>query len=152
MNAESIRIRIGSNPLDVAEAVAFVTDERGGGISVFLGTTRRVTGDRETLELEYDAYPEMAASEMRNLADRALEEHAVLRVYVAHRLGIVPAGEASVVIAVSAPHRGEAFAACRSLIDRLKTQVPIWKKEIYADGNEEWVQGALPEVRRDETE
>jgi len=147
MSADNIRIQIGSDRLDVGEAVSFVTDERCGGVAVFLGTTRGITGDRETIELEYDAYPEMAASEMRRFAAKALDDYDVLRVYVAHRLGIVPASEASVVIAVSAPHRGDAFAACRSLIDQLKAQVPIWKKEKYADGDEEWVKGTLPDVR-----
>jgi len=144
---EKVHVHIGTDTLLADEALAFVTDDAAGGIALFAGTTRRVTDDRETIELQYDAYEEMALSEMEKLATRALARWPLRRVYVAHRLGRVPCGEVSVLIAVSSPHRVEAFEACRSLIDGVKRQVPIWKKEQYADGGEEWVEGTLPDVQ-----
>ena len=143
---DRIHVHIGPAPLVAEDAVRFVTDERAGGIAVFAGTTRRYTDDRETVELEYEAYEEMAVSEMIRLAEDALDEYSLVKAYVAHRLGSVSHGESSVLIAVSAPHRDEAFWACRWLIDRVKSQVPIWKKEKYVDGSEEWVKGSVPAV------
>ena len=97
------------------------------------------------MQLSYDAYPEMAESEIRVIANEVLDKMDVCRVYVRHRLGVVPAGEASVLIAVSAPHRVAAFEGCRYLIDELKNRVPIWKKEHFSDGTEEGVEaGAEP--------
>lgn len=143
---ERIHVHIGTGTLAPEEAVAFVTEEAAGGIALFAGTTRRITGDRRTVELQYEAYEEMAVSEMEKLALKTLERWPIRKVYLAHRLGEVASGEVSVLIAVSAPHRGEAFEACRSLIDSVKGQIPIWKKERYADGGEEWVGGTLPAI------
>ena len=143
---ERVHVHIGTDTLRAEEALAFVTDDAAGGIALFAGTTRRITDDRETVELQYDAYEEMALSEMKKLATHALVRWPLRSVYLAHRLGRVPSGEVSVLIAVSSPHRAEAFEACRSLIDSVKRQVPIWKKEQYADGGEEWVEGTLPDL------
>ena len=138
---DTISVGLEKGLLDQAPAVDFVGDPRAGGIAVFTGVTRTQSGERETLKLSYDAYPEMAESEIRVIANEVLERMDVCRVYVRHRLGVVPAGEASVLIAVSAPHRVAAFEGCRYLIDELKKRVPIWKKEHFSDGTEEWVEG-----------
>jgi len=113
-----------------------------GAVTVFLGTTRseRRPDGRELVALDYEAYPDMAGAQLRDLAARARDRWPVLRLAVLHRTGRVPVGEPSVLIAVSTPHRAEAFEACRYAIDTLKSTVPIWKKEIYTDG-EEWVEG-----------
>ena len=98
------------------------------------------------MRLAYDAYAPMAAKTMRELADEAAGRWPVLKVCLLHRLGEVPPPEASVVVGVACAHRAAAFEACRWLIDTLKAQVPIWKREHYADGSTEWVQGQTPEV------
>ncbi|MEM6327977.1 MAG: molybdenum cofactor biosynthesis protein MoaE [Bacteroidota bacterium] len=111
-----------------------------GGTCLFLGTTRRWTGDEETPSLHYDVYREMAEAELRRLAETARERWDLVRVVAIHRTGAVPATEASVVCAASAAHRAPAFEACRWLIDTLKDHVPIWKQETRADGSTAWVQ------------
>lgn len=139
-------IQLTEAPLDVAAADAFLRTPAAGGIDLFVGTTRRWTAGRQTVRLAYEAYGAMAAKTMRALAAEAAERWPVQRVAVLHRLGEVPPPEASVVIGVACAHRAEAFAACRWLIDTLKVQVPIWKREHYADGSTEWVQGQTPRV------
>ena len=125
-------------------AVRFVTDPRAGGIDVFLGTTRaeRNAAGQDLLALDYEAYAEMAVGRMRQLAATARERWPVVRLALLHRTGRVPVAEPSVVIAVACPHRGDAFAACRWLIDALKADVPIWKQEVWADGSATWVHPA----------
>ncbi len=134
-------ITLTPDALSVAAAVAFVTDPAAGGIDVFLGTTRAETSvdGRQLLALDYDAYPEMAVAQLQRLVTTAREKWPVTRAAVLHRLGRVAVGEPSVVIAVSTPHRGDAFAACRFLIDQLKVDVPIWKQERWDDGTGTWV-------------
>lgn len=139
-------VYIGDEPLDVAAASDFLRVEEAGGVDLFLGTTRRWTGDRETVLLEYECYQSMAASEMERLLDEAEKKWPMSRACLLHRTGMVPLREVSVVVGVSTPHRDEAFKACRFLIDELKRRVPIWKKEQFADGSTEWVQGQLPPV------
>lgn len=143
-------IHLSTGPLDVAAADAFLRTERAGGIDLFVGTTRRWTDERETVRLAYDAYVPMAAKTMQALADEAADRWPVLRVCLLHRLDVVPVAEASVVVGVACAHRAEAFAACRWLIDTLKTRVPIWKREHYADGTTAWVQGQTPDVETPE--
>lgn len=133
--------------LPVVAAVSFLVPAddapeagRAGGTCVFLGTTRRWTGGEETPSLSYEAYREMAEAELARLAQTAQERWDLVRVVTIHRLGHVPAGEASVVCAASAAHRAPAFEACRWLIDTLKRDVPIWKQETRADGTVAWVQ------------
>jgi len=142
-------IHLTEAPLDTAAVDAFLRTEAAGGLTLFVGTTRRWTDGRETVRLAYDAYAPMAAKTMRSLVEEAAERWPVLRVAVGHRLGEVPPPEASVVIGVACAHRAAAFAACRWLIDTLKVQVPIWKQEHYADGTTEWVQGQTPNVGRE---
>ena len=133
-------------PFDDAVADAYLRDTRAGGLCLFHGTTRQWTDDKETVELSYEAFEPMAVKEMTRLVDEACDQWPLIRVVFWHRLDIVPVKESSVLIGVASAHRGPAFDACRYLIDRLKVQVPIWKKEHFADGSTEWVQGkSLPE-------
>ena len=129
---------IGSDPLDLDAVVAQVADPAAGAIATFVGTPRRHSRGRTVVHLEYDAYPEMAESEMARIAEAVQGRHDVLHVAMAHRTGHVPLGEASVIIAVSAAHRGPAMDACREAIDTLKQTVPVWKKEVF-EGGEEWI-------------
>jgi MoaE-MoaD fusion protein len=129
---------IGPDPLDLDAVVAQVADPAAGAVATFIGTTRTHSRGRTVVQLEYDAYPEMAESEMARIADRVKARHEILHVAIAHRTGHVPIGEASVVIAVSAAHRGPAMDACREVIDTLKHTVPVWKKEVF-EGGEEWI-------------
>lgn len=144
-------IQLQSAPLDVEAATVFLRVPAAGGIDLFLGTTRQWTDGRETTRLEYECYEPMALREMLRLAKRVRERWPAERVCLLHRLGLVPPAESSVVIGVATPHRAEAFAACRFMIDTLKTQVPIWKREVYADGHAEWITGdarpALASIR-----
>jgi MoaE-MoaD fusion protein len=129
---------IGPEPLDLDAVVAQVADPAAGAIATFVGTTRAQSRGRTVVHLEYDAYPEMAESEMARIADGVRGRHEVIHVAMAHRTGHVPIGEASVIIAVSAAHRGPAMDACRQAIDTLKQTVPVWKKEVF-QGGEEWI-------------
>jgi molybdopterin synthase catalytic subunit/molybdopterin converting factor small subunit len=128
----------GPDPLDLDAVVAQVADPAAGAIATFIGTTRAHSRGRTVVHLEYDAYPEMAESEMARIADEVKGRHEILQVAMAHRTGHVPIGEASVIIAVSAAHRGPAMDACREAIDTLKQTVPVWKKEVF-EGGEEWI-------------
>lgn len=139
-------IRIQEGPLLVEDVSEFLRVEDAGGVDVFLGTTRRWTDGRETVLLEYECYESMAAAEMARLLEEAGERWPVQRACLLHRTGEVPLRAISVIVGVSTPHRDAAFAACRYLIDELKQRVPIWKKERFADGRTEWVQGQLPPV------
>ncbi|MFT5143644.1 MAG: molybdopterin synthase catalytic subunit [Rhodothermales bacterium] len=126
--------------LDVGAADSALRDERAGGVCIFVGTTRRFTGESETAELRYDAFSEMAMEEMARLAKEAADKWPVVRAVLHHRTGVVRPAEASVLVGVACPHRGDAFEAARFLIDSLKERVPVWKKEIYSDGSTEWVE------------
>ena len=133
-------VRLQYKPLDVPAANSFLQAPEVGGIALFIGTTRKWTGRRETVRLEYEAYEEMALKEMQQLAEQAASEWPALhRVCIVHRLGTVPPEQASVLCGAASPHRAASFEACRWLIDHLKEQVPIWKREVYADGETEWV-------------
>jgi len=125
---------ITAGAIDSSRLLRAVRDPAAGAVVVFLGTTRNRNAGRRVVRLEYEAFASMAEREMRRLADEAKRRWPVARVAMAHRTGIVPVGEASVGIAVSAAHRAEAFAACHWLIDRLKEIVPIWKKEHFRGG------------------
>lgn len=129
---------VGPEPLDLDGVVRQVSDPTAGAIATFIGTTRTQSRGRTVVHLEYDAYPEMAEAEMARIAEAIRGRHDVLHVAIAHRTGHVPIGEASVIIAVSAAHRGPAMDACREAIDTLKQTVPVWKKEVF-EGGEEWI-------------
>ena len=136
--ADALSVAIGPEPLDLAALVELVSDPGAGAVASFLGTVRDNARGRGVEWLEYEAYDEMALSEMQGIAGDAIARHGCIRAAVAHRTGRVPIGDASVAVAVSAAHRAAALDACREIIDTLKQRAPIWKKERYADG-EEWI-------------
>jgi molybdopterin converting factor subunit 1 len=130
--------RITAEPLSLQACVDEVANDRAGAVATFTGTVRSESRGRQVLHLEYEAYTEMAEHVMAGLAAVLRERYALHDVAIHHRVGRVEIGEASVVIAVSAPHRHAALAACQDAIDALKETVPLWKKEVY-EGGEEWV-------------
>jgi molybdopterin synthase catalytic subunit/molybdopterin converting factor small subunit len=130
--------RLTEGPIDLDGVLAEVADERAGAVASFLGTTRLHSRGRSVVHLEYEAFPGMAERVMAEIAERLKERYDLCEVAIAHRVGRVGIGETSVAIAVSAPHRADALAACRDAIDTLKERVPLWKKEVY-EGGEEWI-------------
>lgn len=130
--------RLVEGPLDVAAVLREVETPEAGALASFVGTVRRRSRDRDVVHLEYEAFEEMAEPLLSRLGDELTERYGLCAVAIHHRLGRVEIGEASVVIAVSAPHRSAALDACRDAIETLKTTIPLWKKEVYA-GGEEWI-------------
>lgn len=126
-------------PLEIDPVLKKVLNRDAGAVLIFLGTVRETTGDKTTTALEYDAYPEMAVKKMEEIAAECRERWPGCRVAMTHRTGHLEVGEVSVVIATSAPHRGQCYEASRHAIEQLKKVVPIWKKEIWADGETLWV-------------
>lgn len=127
-----------TTPIEPRAVAAAVRSPTAGAVVTFEGTTRDHNDGRSVTRLEYESYPEMAVAEMRKIGDTARERWPIEAIAIVHRIGVVPIGEASVVIAVAAAHRAPAFAACHFAIDRLKEVVPIWKKEHFA-GGEVWI-------------
>lgn len=134
------RILITSEPLDAESVTALVKSPANGGVVTFEGTTRDETGGRTVVRLEYEAYPEMAEKTFRQIFDEVEKRWGITDLAVAHRIGRLELGEASLIVAVAAPHRAEAFAITMYVVDRIKEIVPIWKKEFFEDGSV-WVQG-----------
>jgi molybdopterin synthase catalytic subunit len=132
-----------TDPIDVSSVARRIVPPDCGATVTLDGYVRRFTKGRETLHLFYEAYEPMALKEMEKLIDRAKNDFEIANIGIVHRLGQLEIGETSVVISVAAPHRKAAFEACEWLIRELKRTVPIWKKEVYADG-EEWVAGDPP--------
>jgi molybdopterin synthase catalytic subunit len=132
-------IEITTSSIDHAAVIERVRSPLAGAVCTFLGTVRELTGGRRTVALSYEAYPEMALKKMADLEEEARGRWPVIELAMVHRVGDLDLGEVSVVVAVSCPHRQQALEACQWLIDTLKAVVPIWKKEIWADGEEEWV-------------
>ena len=130
--------RLTDRPIDLAAVVAEVEDERAGAIATFLGTVRAESRGHRVVRLEYEAYEGMAENVMAELAEQLAARYDLCAVAITHRIGVCEIGEASVAIAVSAPHRQDALAACKDAIDTLKERVPLWKKEVYS-GGEEWI-------------
>jgi molybdopterin synthase catalytic subunit len=130
--------RLSDEPLSLDEAVREVASDDAGAVATFVGTTRATSRGRDVVRLEYEAYEGMAEAEMERIAAGLRERYDLVAVAIHHRVGVVEVGGTSVVIAVSAAHRGDALAACRDAIDTLKVSVPLWKKEIYV-GGEEWI-------------
>ena len=130
--------RLTDRPIDPAAVIREVSDPRAGGIATFIGTTRVESRGRTVHYLDYEAYGGMAEEVMAEIADDLKKKHDLCEIAITHRVGRVDIGELSVVIAVSAPHRAAALAACKEAIDTLKQTVPLWKKEVY-EGGEEWV-------------
>ena len=135
--AATNHVRVTDQPLSLDSLVERVRDPRAGAVVTFQGVTREVD------KLEYEAYAEMAEEKMAAIVAEAVEKHGLCAAAAEHRVGDVPLSEPSVTVAVSAPHRGEAFAGAREIIDRLKAEAPIWKKEIEG-GEGRWVEGTTP--------
>ena len=127
-----------SDPIDIDRVIAAVRHDEDGGVVTFVGVVRNQNRGKRVLYLEYEAYPEMAIGKMEEIGREIADRWSLRHVAIVHRVGRVEIGEASVAIAVAAPHRREAFEACHYAIDRLKQIVPVWKKEVYADG-EQWL-------------
>ncbi|WP_436847124.1 molybdenum cofactor biosynthesis protein MoaE [Streptomyces buecherae] len=139
--ADPIRLlAIRETPLSVDEVFAAVGDAAAGGTALFVGTVRDHDGpgDAQVTGLGYAAHPSVAA-ELRRVAEKVVADFPVRALAAVHRVGDLMVGDLAVVVAVSCPHRAEAFAACRRLIDDLKAEVPIWKHQTFGDGTEEWV-------------
>lgn len=132
-------IRLTHDPIDYHALTELVRRRHCGAVVTFLGTVRDLTDGRITTALDYEAYPGMAEKKMAEIEQETRSRWPVGEIVLEHRLGHLEVGDVSVAVAVSCPHRGEAFEACRYAIDRLKELVPIWKKENWADGRTEWV-------------
>jgi MoaE-MoaD fusion protein len=130
--------RLTEGPVNLTSVVVAVVDERAGAIATFLGTVRAQSRGRDVIALEYEAYAEMAEQVMAEISEELRARYDLCKVAITHRLGRVEVGETSVAIAVSAPHRQDALAACADAIEALKARVPLWKKELY-EGGEEWI-------------
>jgi molybdopterin synthase catalytic subunit len=135
-------IHITEKPLEIEQVTSLVAAPGLGGVNMFVGVVRDQTKGKKVLRLEYEAYEPMALSEMGKIVDQVKQKWPTASIAIHHRVGILKVGEAAVVIAVATPHRDDAFSACKYAIDTLKQTVPIWKKEVFEDG-EEWV-SALP--------
>lgn len=134
----NVDIKILPEPLNIPACINWVMTPECGGINVFIGTVRNLTKQKKVVRLEFEAYESMAISEMNKIAAAVFKKWPVQKVLIHHRTGVLQVGEAPVVIAVAAAHRDTAFTACRYIIDTLKQTVPIWKKEVFEDG-EVWV-------------
>lgn len=128
-------------PLSVDEVRGAVMDPSAGGIALFAGAVRNHDHGRDVVRLSYSAHPS-AAGELRLVCEKVATEFEVIAVAAVHRVGDLEVGDLAVVVAVSCPHRAEAFAACRALIDELKRTVPVWKQQIFPGGESEWVNSA----------
>ncbi|MGP7999436.1 MAG: molybdenum cofactor biosynthesis protein MoaE [Streptosporangiaceae bacterium] len=128
-------------PLSVDEVLAAVTDPAAGGIVLFTGAVRDHDGGRDVQQLSYSAHPS-AAGQLHQVCEKVAADHPVTAIAAVHRTGDLEIGDLAVVVAVASPHRAEAFAACRALIDELKQSVPVWKHQVFGDGESEWVNSA----------
>ncbi|MDX5423476.1 MAG: molybdenum cofactor biosynthesis protein MoaE [Hymenobacteraceae bacterium] len=133
-----IDLQLTEEPLDIPTCIDWVMSPQCGVIDVFIGTVRNATKGKAVLRLEFEAYGKMALKEMRKIAEQAQAKWPIEKILLHHRTGVLQVGEVPVIIAVAAAHRDAAFDACRYIIDTLKETVPIWKKEIFEDG-EVWV-------------
>jgi molybdopterin synthase catalytic subunit len=134
----NIDIKISGEPLHIQSCLDWVMSPQCGGISMFIGTVRNETKGKKVIRLEFEAYQSMALSEMNKIAVEVFKKWPIQKILIHHRTGVLQTGDLPVVIVVAAAHRDAAFDACRYAIDTLKQTVPIWKKEIFEDG-EVWV-------------
>ena len=134
----STQIQISPTPLNIQSCIDWIMSPESGGIDVFIGIVRNATKGKPVIRLEFEAYEPMAIAEMEKIIKHAEERWPIQKALIHHRTGILEVGEVPVIIAVSAAHRAAAFDACRYIIDTLKQTVPIWKKEVFEDG-EVWV-------------
>jgi molybdopterin synthase catalytic subunit len=140
--SEPLLVRLSSEPLSVEDALASIADPGAGGTCVFVGTVRDRSDAGAVTGLHYEAWGDLATERLREIAAEMLDRWPLRRVAILHRTGDLAVGDASVVVACSAPHRAEAFEACRHGIERLKEDVPIWKKEGLVSGDARWVMGS----------
>ena len=139
MSHSAIRlVALREDPLDVAEVLAALDDDTSGGLTLFVGRVRDHDGGKGVTALDYSAHP-TALARLEDVCRRVAEEHDVRGVAAVHRVGELRIGDLAVVVATTAAHRGDAFAASRMLIDTLKAEVPIWKHQVFDDATEEWV-------------
>jgi molybdopterin synthase catalytic subunit len=148
----STQIQISPNPLNIQSAIDWIMSPESGGIDVFIGTVRNATKGKAVIRLEFEAYEPMALAEMEKIVKQAFEKWPVQKVLIHHRTGVLQVGEVPVIIAVSAAHRAAAFDACRYIIDTLKQTVPIWKKEIFGDGDEAFFNDFIKQKKQIETD
>ena len=141
-------IALTTQPIDTAALLAQVASHAAGAVVLFLGTTRETTAGRRTQSLDYECYPEMAERNLAELEAEARRRWPLTGCAIVHRLGHLELGEASIAIAVSSPHRQQAFEAGKWLIDTIKEVVPIWKQENWADGTSEWVHPGMENENR----
>jgi molybdopterin synthase catalytic subunit len=132
-------------PIDVHALLSQVADPALGGTAMFLGSVRRGEDDGPVDAIDYSAYQDMVETEFAKIVEEAAAQWPGVRVVGAHRIGLVPAGEPSIAVVAAAPHRAEAFAACRHTIEEAKKRLPVWKKEIFTDGTEAWRNNDQPE-------
>jgi molybdopterin synthase catalytic subunit len=136
-------ISLTNRPIDASAVLADVASHDAGAVVLFFGTTREFSHGRRTLSLDYECYPQMAEKKLTELEAEARRRWPIIGCSIVHRLGRLELGEVSIAIAVSSPHRADAFAAGQWLIDTIKQDVPIWKQEHWADGTSEWVHPGL---------
>jgi molybdopterin synthase catalytic subunit len=139
---DDLLVDVADDPIDPARAIGFVGDPGAGGSCLFLGTVRNNSDAGEVTGLTYEAWRDLAVQRLEELGEELFAGWPLRRVAVLHRFGDLAVGDVSVAIAVSAPHRAEAFEACRHAIERLKQDVPIWKKEHLVSGESSWVMGS----------
>lgn len=142
-------VELTTEKIDLESLLAAVEDVSTGAAVVFLGRVRNNLNGREVLQMDYEAYPQMALKKMHEIVKKTRDQWPDCKIAMVHRTGNLKLGEVSVAIAVATPHRQEAFAACRFAIDTLKETVPIWKKEYFSDG-ESWVEGVIPQITKDQ--
>jgi molybdopterin synthase catalytic subunit len=140
--SEPVLVRLSTEPLSVQDALTFIADPGAGGSCLFIGTVRDRSDAGDVTGLHYEAWDDLAFDRLGEIAAEMLDRWPLRRVAILHRTGDLAVGEASVVVACSAPHRAEAFEACRHGIERLKEDVPIWKKEGLVSGDAQWVMGS----------
>jgi molybdopterin synthase catalytic subunit len=139
-------IEITEDSIDTDQVLKSVQSSQAGASVLFVGTTRQYTGGKETLRLDYDCYQEMALKKMESLREQAMAKWPIEECSIVHRIGTVELGESSIAVAVSTPHRADSFEAAQWLVDTLKKEVPIWKREHWADGSREWVHPDQPQA------
>jgi molybdopterin synthase catalytic subunit len=133
-------IRITADPLDPQPFIEHVRRDESGALALFLGVVRNHNLGRRVLHLEYDAYPQMAEKKLRQVIEEIMSRWPITDIAIAHRTGRLEIGETSLLVAVSSPHRHEAFEACQHAVNRIKEVAPIWKKEVW-EGGEAWIEG-----------
>ena len=145
VESSKLRIDVSPEPIEIEDHADFLRSAEGGAVDIFLGTTRRLTDGKETVFLSYEAAHKLAIAELLRLVEEAHVKWPVLRTVLIHRTGQVPVSEVSVFVGVATAHRADSFEACRYLIDELKRRIPIWKRETFADGTSDWVDGVVPD-------